>query len=107
MATSSPRESSPLTVAAIAAELPAVASTTATPPMARSASAASFRGVDVVVGTELAGVVGFVGAPVDRDGLEAHRAAELHPEVSKAADAQNGDTVACHCLRLAQRIWTA
>jgi hypothetical protein len=46
------------------------------------------------MGAELLGEVGLVESSGDGNGLEAHRGGVLHPQVTQAADAQHGDTVA-------------
>ena len=87
----------------MASELPAVPSTTATPPSAFSASATiTVGGVDVVMGAQLSGIVFFAGAAVDRDGLEAHRPGELHPEMAEPADTEDRHPVAGQRLGVAQ-----
>ena len=61
-------------------------------------------GVDVVMGAEFPRIVLFAGAPVDRDGLEAHRPGELHSQVTEAADAEDRHPVAGHRLGVAQGV---
>jgi hypothetical protein len=62
------------------------------------------RAVNEVVSPQLAGERLLVGPTGDRDGAETELIGELHPEMAKAADAQDRDHVARHRPAVAERI---
>ena len=101
---SSPCRPSPPIEAVIASALVAVAAMTRAPPRFCSSRPRRLPRIDAVMRAELAGKVAFLGAARDGDRAKTHLHRELHPEMTKPADPEDGDQIARSGAGAAQRI---